>query len=189
MRTTDSQSPTPRWKQSLVWLEHRTGVPGAVQACAAEQAGGGFRWWSLWLSLIACAAVLQAVTGFFLWVYYSPSAQTAWESVYYLQTEVTGGWLLRGMHHWTAQVLVALIGLYVIQMIVRGVYRAPREFVFWTALCLGLLALALCLTGDLLCWDQNGYASTKTRVNFLMLLPWIGEPMFRWAAPRLDIWP
>ena len=45
---------------------------------------------------------VQGITGFFLWMYYSPSAQTAWESVYYLQNEVAGGWLLRAIHHYSA---------------------------------------------------------------------------------------
>ena len=182
MNTPNSPSNTTRLGRLLHWLDDRTGLPGALRACPVRETGGAAPWWNLWISLILCAAVLQAITGFFLWMHYSPSAQTAWESVYYLQYEVTGGWLLRGLHHWTAQVLVALLVLYVLQMIVRGTYRAPREFVFWTALCLALFALALCLTGDLLSWDQNGYASTKTRVNFLMLLPWIGEPLFRLAV-------
>ncbi len=123
--------------------------------------------------------MIQAVTGLCLWSYYSPSAQTAWESVYYVQYEVAGGWLLRGLHYWNAQVLVALLFLYVAQMIVRGVYRAPREFVYWSGLFLAALALALCLTSDLLSWDQNALASTQTRVNFLNLLPGIGRPLFR----------
>ena len=63
--------------------------------------------------------MIQAITGWCLWMYYSPSAQTAWESVYFVQYEVLGGWLLRGLHYWTAQVLVALLLLYVVQMIVR----------------------------------------------------------------------
>ncbi len=181
MNTTDSPSKYPRFQAFLRWLEPRTGLPGAVQACLAEPSKR-IAWWNIWMSVTLCAAVIQAITGFFLWLHYSPSAQTAWESVYYLQYEVTGGWLLRGIHHWTAQVLVALLVLYVVQMIVRGIYRAPRELVFWSALVLTLLALGLCLTGDLLSWDQNGYASTKTRVSFLMLLPWIGEPLYRLAV-------
>ena len=49
---------------------------------------------------------------------------------------VAGGWLVRGIHFFTAHVMVALAGLYVIQLVVFGRYRAPREFVFWTALLL-----------------------------------------------------
>lgn len=182
MSPTDPQADTTHPGRFRRWLEDRTGLPGALRACPVRESAGRPAWWSLWISLVLWAAVIQAVTGWFLWMYYSPSAQTAWESVYYIQYEVLGGWLLRGLHYWTAQVLVALLLLYLAQMIVRGVYRAPREFVFWTALFLVAFALGLCLTGDLLSWDQNAYASTKTRVSFLALLPWIGEPLMRLAA-------
>ena len=127
------------------------------------------------------AFCVQAITGFFLWVYYSPSAQTAWESVYYLQNEVAGGWLLRAIHHYAAHVLLALLILAVVQDILSGAYRAPRELVFWATVGLGLCALAAILTGDLLSWDQNGYAATKTRTGFLTFLPWVGDSLLKIA--------
>jgi ubiquinol-cytochrome c reductase cytochrome b subunit len=46
---------------------------------------------------------------------------------------------------------------------------------------LGLCALAAVLTGDLLAWDQNGYAATKTRTGFLTLLPWVGQGLLKLA--------
>ena len=114
-------------------------------------------------------------------MYYSPSAQTAWESVYFVQYEVAGGWLLRAIHHYSAHVLLALLMLAVVQNILTGAYRAPRELVFWATVGLGLCALAAVLTGDLLSWDQNGYASTKTRTGFLTFLPLVGDRLLKIA--------
>ncbi len=37
------------------------------------------------------------------------------------------------------------------------------------------------MTGDLLSWDQNGYAATKTRTGFLTFLPWIGDSLLKIA--------
>ena len=53
---------------------------------------------------------IQAVTGILLWMYYSPERPTAWESVYYLQYQVLGGWLLRAIHHYAAQVMLVAAG-------------------------------------------------------------------------------
>jgi len=117
-----------------------------------------------------------------MWMYFSPSAQTAWESVYFLQHEVAGGWLLRAIHHYSAQVTLVLIAIYLVQMIVTRSLRAPREMVFWSVVVMGLLCLGLLLTGDLLAWDQNSFASTKVRVNFLNLLPGVGAGLFKLAA-------
>ena len=113
-------------------------------------------------------------------------AQSAWESVYYLQYHVQGGWLLRAVHHYSAQVMLVLVGVWLVEMIFRGAYRAPREAIFWTVVLMGLVTLALNLTGDLLPWDQNGYWSTRVRTGFLLLLPGVGRRLFELAAGGAD---
>ncbi len=166
----------------LSWIDDRTGLSFAVRRCLDRVVPGGVGWCKVWPCTITFCFCVQVITGFFLWMYYSPSAQTAWESVYFLQHEVTGGWLLRAVHHWSAQVLLLLIGVYLLQIILLRTYRAPREFVFWTVVLMGLLTLGLLLTGDLLAWDQNSYAGTKVRVSFLTLLPLIGSDLFKLVA-------
>ncbi|MFH1920614.1 MAG: cytochrome b N-terminal domain-containing protein, partial [Planctomycetota bacterium] len=168
--------------RSIDWIDDRIGFRSAVDWLAGGTVPRGEGWSAVWPSMIVFAFVVQVITGFFLWIFYSPSAQTAWESVYYLEYEVAGGWLLRGVHHYSAQVLVALSAWYVIWLIVSGTYRAPRECVYWVAVLMGLGSLGLCLTGDLLAWDQNSYASTLVRTKFLMLLPVVGDDLFKLAA-------
>ncbi len=168
-------------KAILDWFDHRTGLSAAWRRWADHRIPGGACWCKVWPGAVAFAFLVQAITGFFLWVHYSPSDQSAWESVYFLQHHVAGGWLLRAVHHYSAQMLLVLVGIYVTQLIVTGAYRAPRELVFWTALLMGMLSLALLLTGDLLAWDQNSYAGTHVRVGFLKLLPWVGDALFKIA--------
>jgi ubiquinol-cytochrome c reductase cytochrome b subunit len=165
----------------LRWLNDRTGISDAFKNLAHTSMVGGASWCNVLPATILFVFCVQAITGFFLWTYYSPSAQTAWESVYWLQYEVAGGWLLRAMHHYAGQTLLALAGLYLLQLIVRGWYRPPREAVYWTALLMVLCTSALLLTGDLLAWNQNSYASTQVRTKFLLLLPVIGEQLYKIA--------
>ena len=54
-----------------------------------------------------------------------PRRQSAWESVYYLQYHVQGGWLLRAVHHDAAPVMLVLVGVWLVEMIFRGAYRHP----------------------------------------------------------------
>ncbi|HUT09949.1 MAG TPA: c-type cytochrome [Thermoguttaceae bacterium] len=166
-------------KALIDWIDQRTGLTPALRNRLDAPAGGKVCVCKVWPATIFFAFCVQAITGFFLWMYYSPSAQTAWESVYFLQHEVVGGWLLRAVHHYSAQVLLVLIGLYLLQTIVLGAYRAPRELVFWSVVAMGLVCLGSMLTGDLLDWDQNSYASTKVRVGFLMMLPVVGEGLYK----------
>jgi ubiquinol-cytochrome c reductase cytochrome b subunit len=163
-------------------MEDRTGLGETIRGCLEARITGGACWCRVWPATIGFALCVQLLTGFFMWMYYSPGAQTAWESVYFLQYEVAGGWLLRAMHHWSGQVLLVLVGLYLIQMVLTGGYRAPRELVFWTVLLMALVTLGSLLTGDLLAWDQNSFSSAQTRVNFLELLPWVGGGLWRLAA-------
>jgi len=168
-------------KALLAWIEDRSGLGAALRKCADHPVPGGACWCKVWPCTILFAFCVEAITGFFLWAYYSPSAQTAWESVYAIQHQISGGWLLRAIHHYTAHVLLALLIIYIVQMIFTRTYRAPRELVFWLAVGMGLCALAAVLTGDLLPWNQNAYASTKTRTGFLTFLPAIGDSLLRLA--------
>jgi ubiquinol-cytochrome c reductase cytochrome b subunit len=168
-------------KKLLSWLNDRTGLGEWWGHFADSPTPGGACCCRAWPCVIAFLFCVEAITGFFLWVYYSPSAQTAWESTYYIQNEVVGGWLLRAIHHYAAYVLLAALILAIVQDILVRAYRAPRELVFWATVGLGLFALAAVLTGDLLSWDQNGYAATKTRTGFLTFLPWVGGSLLKIA--------
>ncbi len=164
-------------KRILDWFDHRTGVKKLTHETLYENVPGGARWRYVWGSTLTFAIFVQFITGVFLWMAYSPSSQTAWESVYYIQHQMTGGWLLRGIHHFTAQAMIVLLALHLMQVLIDGAYKAPREVNFWTGLVLLLLVLALSLTGYLLPWDQKGFWATKVTTNIVGISPVIGPAM------------
>ena len=161
------------------WLDHRTGYRALAHIALYEHVPGGARWRYVWGSTLTFTFFVQMVTGFILWAAYSPSAQTAWESVYYIQHEMTGGWLLRGVHHFTAHAMVVLLALHFLQVVIDGAYRAPREINFWIGLILMQIVLGMALTGYLLPWDQKGYWATKVATNMIALVPVVGESLQR----------
>jgi ubiquinol-cytochrome c reductase cytochrome b subunit len=161
-------------KRLLNWLDGRTGYRRIIRYSLYENIPGGARWRYVWGSTLVFCLTVQFITGLFLWMSYSPSSQTAWESVYYIQHEMAGGWLLRGIHHFTASVMNVLLVLHLMQVVIDGAYRAPREMNFWFGLGLLLLVLGLSLTGYLLPWDQKGYWATKVATNIMGIVPLIG---------------
>ena len=167
----------PRMAALAEWLDHRSGFRKALHSALYENVPGGARWRYVWGSTLTFALVVQFITGVFLWMAYSASSQTAWESVYYIQDVMTGGWLLRGIHHYTAHAMIVLLALHLMQVVVDGAYKAPREINFWVGLLLLQLVLALSLTGYLLPWDQKGFWATKVATNLLLALPVIGAPL------------
>jgi quinol-cytochrome oxidoreductase complex cytochrome b subunit/mono/diheme cytochrome c family protein len=156
------------------FLDDRTGFRAVVHEALYERVPGGARWRYVWGSTLVFAFMTQLITGLFLWASYSASAQTAWESVYYIQHEMTGGWLLRGIHHFMAQAMVVLLALHLLQVVIDGAYRAPREVNFWLGLVLMMLVLGMALTGYLLPWDQKGYWATIVATNLAGIVPVVG---------------
>lgn len=157
------------------WLNHRTGLDQTMHDALYENIPGGARWRYVSGSMLVFAFVTQVITGIFLWMSYSPSSQTAWESVYFIQYEMTGGWLLRGIHHFMAQAMVVLLGVHLLQVIWDGAYKAPREVNYWLGLILMQIVMALGLTGYLLPWDQKGYWATNVATNLMTLVPYAGK--------------
>jgi ubiquinol-cytochrome c reductase cytochrome b subunit len=161
----------------LDWLDDRTGYRGLLRVALYERIPGGARWRYVWGSALTFAVAVQILTGIVLWTAYSPNAQGAWESVYYIQTQMLGGWLVRGIHHYTAQATVVLLALHLMQVVVDGAYRAPRELNFWLGLALLFLVLALSLTGYLLPWDQKGYWATRVATSIVSVTPLVGPQL------------
>jgi ubiquinol-cytochrome c reductase cytochrome b subunit len=159
------------------FLDDRTGYRAVMHEALFERVPGGARWRYVWGSTLVFAFMTQVITGLVLWSSYSASAQTAWESVYYIQHEMTGGWLLRGIHHVMAQAMVVLLALHLMQVVIDGAYRAPREVNFWLGLVLMMLVLGMALTGYLLPWDQKGYWATRVATNLAGLVPLVGPSL------------
>ncbi len=166
----------------LNWLEERTGFRELMHEALYERIPGGARWRYVWGSTLVFTFSIQMITGMFLWMAYSPSTQTAWESVYYIEHVMQYGWLVRGLHHFTAQAMIVLLALHLMQVIIDGAYKAPREVNFWLGLILMLIVLGLSLTGYLLPWDQKGYWATQVATNIAGGTPVVGAEVQKLAA-------
>src|SRR5260221_2162634 len=169
-------------KTFLNWLDQRTDMVSFGRALLYEKIPGGARWRYAWGSVVLFAFVVQLITGFFLWANYSASTQTAYESVYYIQNEMAGGWLLRGLHHYTAQIFVILVALHILQMIIDGAYRAPREINFFVALIMLQFGVFRSVTGWLLPWGQRWCFGKKIPSNLIQLTTVIRPELRTWRS-------
>jgi len=170
----------------FAWFENRTGAGELQREMLYENIPYGARFRYVTGSMLVFAFATQVITGLFLWMAYSPSSQTAWESVYYIQYEMTGGWLLRGIHHFMAQAMMVVMGLHLLQVIIDGAYKAPREINYWLGLVLLQLVMGLGLTGYLLPWHQQGYWATNVATNLMTLVPFAGKEIQQIALGGSD---
>jgi ubiquinol-cytochrome c reductase cytochrome b subunit len=159
------------------WLHDRTGYRSAVRVLTDEPVAGGTRWAYVFGSALFVLLIVQMTTGVALGVYYSASTTDAWASVNYLQTQVTLGWVLRGLHHFGASAMVVLVAMHMIQTVWFGAFKAPREVNWLTGFALLQLVLAFALTGYLLPWDQKGYWATQVATSIIGTLPVIGPKL------------
>ncbi len=159
------------------WLDRRTGFAADVLRVLLEPIPGGARWRHVWGTLLALTFLIQVLTGFFLWTSYSASTQTAWESVFYLQRYVWGGWFLRGLHHFSAQLLVVLLAVHLVSLVLYRAYTAPRELSFWLALLLVPLLVGASITGWLLPFDQQAFWAARVPLNLLGIVPVLGPAL------------
>ncbi|WP_430785568.1 menaquinol-cytochrome c reductase cytochrome b subunit [Virgibacillus flavescens] len=121
--------------------------------------------------------VIQILSGMFLTMYYVPDIENAWKSVYYLQTEVAHGQIVRGMHHWGASVVIVMLLLHTLRVFFQGSYKKPRELNWMIGVLLFFVMLGLGFTGYLLPWDNKAYFATEVGLNIAEQVPFIGEQL------------
>lgn len=119
--------------------------------------------------------VIQVLSGMFLTMYYVPDIENAWRSVYYLQTQVAHGQIVRGMHHWGASVVIVMLLLHTLRVFFQGAYKKPRELNWMIGVLLFFVMLGLGFTGYLLPWDNKAYFATQVGLQIAEQVPFIGE--------------
>jgi len=160
------------------WLDERIGWRPVWEAIFLRKMPK-VNWFYTLGSATLFVALNQAITGILLTIYYVPTPDHAYDSVQYITTQVTGGWLIRGMHHWGASLMVVLVVLHMLRVIIHGAYKYPREVTWLTGVVLLLLVIGFGFTGYLLPWDQKSYWATTVGTRIAGVAPFIGNWILR----------
>jgi ubiquinol-cytochrome c reductase cytochrome b subunit len=160
------------------WLDERLGVR-RVWAAIFLRKLPKVNWLYTLGSATLFVAINQIVTGILLTIYYVPAPDQAYDSVQYITTQVTAGWLIRGLHHWGASAMVVLAVLHMLRVILYGAYKYPREVTWFTGVLLLLVVMAFGFTGYLLPWDQKAYWATTVGTRIAGTPPIIGDAILR----------
>ncbi len=126
-------------------------------------------------SLAMFLLLLQAATGAFLALSYSPSPDHAHNAVNYISQEVPFGSFVRGLHHWGASAMVIIVFLHLLRVVYYGSYKAPRELTWVFGVFLLLIVLGFGFTGYLLPWDEKAYWATVVGVKIASTAPVLGD--------------
>jgi ubiquinol-cytochrome c reductase cytochrome b subunit len=161
------------------WLDHRTGVQTAARQFLYEEIPASSGWRQVFGSVAVFLFLVQVFTGALLAFNFAPTPGDSYNSLRYILTEVTGGRLMRGLHHWGASMMVVVVLLHMAQVFLYGAYKKPREVTWVAGVGLLLLTLAYGLTGYLLPWDNRAYWGTVVATQIAAQAPVVGPYVAR----------
>ena len=163
-----------RWQAVNEWLDHRTGIQTAVRQFLYESIPASSGWHQVFGSVAIFLFLTQAFTGVLLAFNYAPTPGDAYNSLRYILTELTGGRLIRGLHHWGASMMIVTVVLHMVQVFLYGAYKKPRETTWIVGVVLLVVTLAYGLTGYLLPWDNRAYWGTVVTTRIAGTAPLLG---------------
>ena len=98
-------------RRILDWVDHRTGFETAVKNFLFDDIPASSGWHQVFGSVALFLFFVQAFTGVLLAFNYAPQPGDAYHSLQYIVTQITGGRLIRGLHHWGSSLMVIVVGL------------------------------------------------------------------------------
>jgi len=173
-------------KKILAWLDERLGLETLYETILDRKIPK-VNWWFTLGSASLFLFILQGMTGIFLSVYYVPSPGIAYNSVQYIMNGVQFGWLIRGIHHWGASLMVLFVFAHMLRTFFYAAYKFPRELTWITGVVLLLSTLGMGFTGYLLPWNQKSYWATTVGTEIAGTAPLIGDFIVRVLRGGTDL--
>ncbi len=155
-------------------LDERLNIKEALEKNLKKPVPHHVNWLFCFGGLSLFLFTVQAVTGIMLLMYYRPTIAEAYKSVVYVTNNVPFGWLVRGLHHWAANLMIIMVFLHMTRVFFYGAYKPPRDFNWVTGVILLMLTLGFGFTGYLLPWNQISYWATTVGTEAPGAVPVIG---------------
>jgi quinol-cytochrome oxidoreductase complex cytochrome b subunit len=121
--------------------------------------------------------IIQVVTGIMLLLYYKSGEQLAFESIQFIMSKVSFGWLIRSIHSWSANLFILSALIHMFSVYFEKSYRKPREITWLTGMLMLFLALGFGFSGYLLPWNELAFFATKVGTDIAGVVPGIGKPI------------
>lgn len=158
------------------WLDRRVGWSALRAALAARSVRPPLLERYL-RAAVLLLFVLLVLSGMGLASCYRPEAGAARQSLVALRSAVPFGALARGVHAWSADLLVAAALAHVFVLAERRGYRHGGELGWVAALLVAGLAMALAFSGALLPWSREAQAHALVAGGLLAQVPLAGAAL------------
>jgi len=163
------------------WIDARLPIVEAWKKHLSEYyAPKNFNFWYFFGVLSMIVLVIQLLTGIWLTMNYTPSAEAAFASVEYIMRDVDYGWMLRYLHSTGASAFFFVVYIHMFRGLMYGSYKKPRELIWVLGMCIYLALMAEGFLGYILPWGQMSYWGANVIVSLFGAIPIIGEDLLVW---------
>ena len=139
-----------------------------------------FNFWYFFGVLSLVVLVNQLLTGIWLTMSYTPSAEDAFRSVEYIMRDVDYGWIIRYMHSTGASAFFVVVYLHMYRALLYGSYKKPRELIWLFGMFIFLALMAEAFVGYVLPWGQMSYWGAQVIISLFGAVPVVGEDIVQW---------
>jgi quinol-cytochrome oxidoreductase complex cytochrome b subunit len=156
------------------WIVHRFGLKEFADAVLHRRVAKGSWYYGDGATLTLLFGVLL-VTGAFMTPSYAPTPDAAYESVEHITHRQILGWFVRGLHYWSAGLMVVMVFFHLFRQILVAGYKSPREGMWLIGIVLFVLVLINGYTGYLLRWDERAVYGIRVALHMFHRVPLIGD--------------
>ena len=163
------------------WVDDRLPIVRAWNTHMGEYyAPKNFNFWYYFGVFSLVVLVNQLLTGIWLTMNYTPTAEEAFASVEYIMREVDYGWILRYMHSTGASAFFIVVYLHMFRALIYGSYKKPRELIWIFGMLIFVVLMAEAFVGYVLPWGQMSYWGAQVIISLFSAIPLVGESIVTW---------
>ncbi len=163
------------------WVDERLPIMRAWNTHMGQYyAPKNFNLWYYFGVLSLLVLVNQLLTGIWLTMNYTPSAEEAFASVEYIMRDVDYGWMLRYMHSTGASAFFVVVYLHMFRALIYGSYKKPRELIWIFGMLIFVVLMAEAFVGYVLPWGQMSYWGAQVIISLFGAIPVVGEGLVTW---------
>ncbi|MEQ9395027.1 ubiquinol-cytochrome c reductase [Haliea sp.] len=163
------------------WVDERLPIVRAWNTHMGQYyAPKNFNLWYYFGVLSLLVLVNQLLTGIWLTMNYTPSAEEAFASVEYIMRDVDYGWMLRYMHSTGASAFFVVVYLHMFRALIYGSYKKPRELIWIFGMLIFVVLMAEAFVGYVLPWGQMSYWGAQVIISLFGAIPVVGEDLVTW---------
>ncbi|MHC4778330.1 MAG: cytochrome b N-terminal domain-containing protein [Planctomycetota bacterium] len=176
------------YRSGAAFLETRLGLRSIILWLKAKRIPPHVNLVSRLGTIAVTLFLMQMISGIFLAVYYRGAPDQAYESIRFIMTDVSLGWLLRGIHRWAGECLLLVAGFHLIRIFITGAFKKPRELNWILGVLMSFLLVGFRFTGQLLPWDQHALWSTMSGIEVVEAIPIVGHLLLGllWGGETID---